>query len=346
MTQFEGQQPTQPSSAFNQRADNAALRLKDQLGQEISARTGEEVVLPPTPVPVNDEGNPVGAPPPEGSYARQAYDQAQQDQALEYQRQAAQKAYDPSVQPPQDPSQNPPQPPEQPSQRAQERITSLVSQLRTKDQEFQQLQESQGQQSTTVAELQSKLKAQDDMMNQMLQQNMESLDPETRQQVMSDARIGQAVAASEQRILQSVGPQLQALQERNHQLEKGRLSGRYSGYDPGVHDVLIDEFRRANPNCSVEQAFRACATAEELAVGGHRPANPPPPALAPGNGSTAPRYIPTPTEQVDPVQQIRADAAKAAELARSSDPEDQKRATAMWNKNLSDRLGMSSPGST
>lgn len=340
MTQFEGQQPVEPASAFNQRADTAALRLKDQLGREISARTGEQVVLPPTPVPVNDEGNPIGAPPPEGSYARQAYDQAQEAHALEYQRQAAQQVYAPGVQPAPDPSQNPPQQPEQVSQRTQERITSLVSQLRTKDQEFQQLQQQQSQNATTVEELQSQLGAQKQMMDQMLQQNLENLDPETRQQVMSDARIGQAVAASEQRILQRVAPQLEALQERNHQLEKGRLSGRYQGYDPGVHDVLIDEFRRANPNCSVEQAFRACATAEELAVGGHRPANPPPPAIAPGSGSTAPRYIPTPTDQVDPAQQIRDDAARAAELARSTDPEDQKRATAMWHKNLADRLGI------
>jgi hypothetical protein len=43
---------------------------------------------------------------------------------------------------------------------------------------------------------------------------------------------------------------------------------------------------------------------------------------------------------VDPVQQIRDDAARAAELARSTDPEDQKRATAMWHKNLADRLGI------
>ena len=189
MTQFEGQPANPATSAFNQRADTAALRLKDQLGQEISARTGEQVVLPPTPVPVNEEGNPVGAPPPEGSYARQAFDQAQEAQALEYQRQVAQQAYDPSVQPNQAPPQDPSQQPEQVSQRTQERITSLVSQLRTKDQEFQQLQQQQSQSATTVEELQSQLTAQKQMMDQMLQQNLESLDPETRQQVMTDARL-------------------------------------------------------------------------------------------------------------------------------------------------------------
>jgi hypothetical protein len=338
MTQFEGQ-PQPAQSAFNQRADTAALNLKDQLGRELSAQTGQQVVLPPTPVPVNDEGNPVGAPPPEGSYARQAYDQQQQQRAMDYQREAAQQAYAPGAPTPA-PTQEPPQPPEQTSQRAQERITSLVSQLRTKDQEFQQLQQSQSQNATTVEELRAKLTAQEQMMNQVMQQNLENLDPETRAQVMADARIGQAVAASEQRILAAVQPQLQTLQDRNHQLEKSRLSGRYQGYDPGVHDVLIDEFRRANPNCSVEQAFRASATPEELSVGGLRPANAPPPALPPGSGSTAPRYIPTPNQQEDPVQQIRDDAARAAELARSTDPQDQKAATQLWHKNLADRLGM------
>ena len=338
MTQFEGQQQQQ-QSAFNQRADTAALRLKGQLGEELSAQTGQQVVLPPSPVQVNEDGNPVGAPPPEGSYARQDYDQHQQQRAMDYQTQAAQQAYAPGA-PAQDPNQPPPQQPEQTSQRAQERITSLVSQLRTKDQEFQQLQQSQSQNASTVEELRAKLTAQEQMMNQVMQQNLESLDPETRAQVMADARIGQAVAASEQRILSAVAPQLQQLQDRNHQLEKSRLSGRYQGYDPGVHDVLIDEFRRSNPNCSVEQAFRASATQEELSVGGHRPANAPPPALPPGSGSTAPRYIPTPSQQADPVQQIRDDAARAAELARSTDPGDQKAATQLWHKNLAERLGM------
>lgn len=332
MTQFEGQQPEQ--SAFNQRADNAALNLKDQLGRELSAQTGQQVVLPPSPVPVNADGNPVGQLPPEGSYARQAIEQQQQQQAQQ-----------PPVYPQQpiqgQPQQLPPQQPqEQTSQRAQERITSLVTQLRTKDQEYQQLQQQQAQQASTVEELQAQLTAQKNLMEQTLQNNLENLDPETRAQVMADARIRQTVAASEQRILQTVGPQLQALQQRNMQLEKSGLSGTYPGYDPVVHDALIDAFRQGNPNCSIEQAFRACATPDELSVGGYRPANVPPPSIAPGSGSTAPRYMPQQNNQADPVQQIQEDAARAAELARSSNPEDQKAATKLWHKNLADRLGM------
>ena len=341
MTQFEGQPTDQ--SAFNQRADNAALSLKDQLGREISARTGQQVVLPPSPVAVGQDGNPVGQLPPEGSYARQQIE-AQQAQVLQQQQaQQAQLAYDPAPAPTQgQPAPPPPhEPPEQISGRAQERITSLVSQLRTKDQEFQQLQQTQNQQFSTMEELQAKLTAQERMMQTMLEQNMEHLDPETRSQVMNDARIRQAVAASEQRMLQTLRPQLEVLHRHNLQSEKHGLSGTYRGYDPMTHDALIDEFRKRNPNCSVEQAFRAVATPGELSVGGSQPANVPPPSMAPGNGSTAPRYIPSPTQQLDPVAQIRADAERASQLARSLDPADQKAATAVWNKNIADRLGLS-----
>lgn len=268
-----------------------------------------------------------------------AHEQQQQQRAMDYQREAAQQAHAPGPPTQGAPIQEQPQQQhEQVSQRAQERITSLVSQLRQKDQEFQQLQQQQSQQSATAEELRAKLQAQEQLMQQMLNQNLENLDPETRAQVMADARVSQAVAASEQRILSTLRPQLQVLQERNVQLEKSGLSGHYPGYDPVTHDALIDEFRRRNPNCSVEQAFRAVATPEELRVGGHRPANAPPPAMPPGSGSTAPRYVPQPDNRPDPVQQIREDAARAAELARSSDPHDQKAARVLFDKNLSDRL--------
>jgi len=330
MTQFEGQQQQQ-QSAFNQRADNAALNLKDQLGREISARTGERVVLPPTPVPVNADGNPAGPLPPEGSYARNQMEAEQQQAQFAPHPQAAPAMGQPQPEPPH-------QPQEQTSQRAQERITSLVSQLRSKDQEYQQLQQAQQQHATTAEELRAQLTAQKAMMEQVLEQNLDSLDPEARAQVMADARIRQAQAQSEQRIMRQIAPQLEALQTRNLQLEKQGLSDTYRAYDPMVHDVLIDQFRTRNPNTSVEQAFRAVATHDELTVGEYRSAHAPPPSIAPGSGSATPRYVPNPTNQPDPIQQIRDDAARAAELARSTDPYDQKQATRLWNKNLADRV--------
>jgi hypothetical protein len=337
MTDTQGQQP----SAFNQRADNAALTIKDQLGRELSAKTGQEVVLPPSPVPVNADGSPVGQLPPEGSYARQQIEAQQQQALLQQQQMQAQLAYDPSAAPTQRPAQQEQsQPQEQISQRAQERISSLVSQLRQKDQEYQQLQQAQTQQATTVEELRAQLAAQQNQLESVLEQHLDNLDPEARAQIMNDARIRQAIAQSERRVMNAVGPQLEALQARNIQLEKAGLSRRYAGYDPTVHDELIDSFRQRNPNCSVEQAFRACATPEELSVGsGSRPANAPPPAMPPSSGSNTPRYLEQQqAAQPSPIEQIRIDAARAAELARSTDPEDQKAAARLWDKNLADRV--------
>jgi hypothetical protein len=240
----------------------------------------------------------------------------------------------------------PPQqePQEQISQRAEQRIASLVEQLRTQGQENQLLQQQQSASATTAEELQAQLIASRQQMDGLLQEHMEHLEPEARQQVLSDARLKQAVAESERRILGHVGPQLQDLQMRNDQLEKVRVSGTYEGYDPVVHDELIDHFRKGNPNCSIEQAFRAVATPEELSVSGAGRANAPPPTVPPGSGAPSPRYLPTQAEQRDPLTEMRADANRAAELAASSDPNDQKLATALWHKNLAQRLGMDVPG--
>lgn len=343
MTDTQGQEQSQ----FNTRADNAGLAIKDQLGRQLSAMTGQQVVLPPSPVAVGNDGQPVGPLPPEGSYAR--------DQMSQHQQQAAQNAQlhaqARQQSPPQAPVLNQPLPPqqepqEQMSQRAQERIASLIEQLRTQGQENQLLQQQQTASATTAEELQAQLTASRQQMEGLLQEHMEHLEPEVRQQVLGDARIKQAVAESERRILGHVGPRLQDLQLRNDQLEKVRISGTYQGYDPTVHDDLIDHFRKGNPNCSIEQAFRAVATPEELSVHGAGRANAPPPALPPGNGAPHPRYLPNNVQQgqPDPLQQMVADRDRASELARSADPNDQKAATALWHKNLTERLGLNVPG--
>lgn len=342
MTDTQGQ-PTE-ESAFNARADSAALKVKDQLGRELSALTGEQVVLPPTPVAVGADGQPAGPLPPDGSYARQAIQDQQQLAADRAAMQAQAQGQEPPAPQGQPPALPPQEPQEQITPRAQERIQSLVDQLRQKDQDFATLQASQTSNATTVEELRSELTASRDQMTNLMEEHMESLDPEARQQVLSDTRIRQAVADSEKRILGTVTPQLQALHTRNNQLEKVRMSGIYSGYDPVVHDGLIDEFRKGNPNCSIEQAFRAVATPEELSVSGAGRVHAPPPAVPPGNGAPTPRYLPDQVKQPDPIQQMRDDANRAAELARSADPNDQKAATALWHQNLADRLGLSVPG--
>lgn len=345
MTEPQGQ-PTE-QSAFNQRSDSAAAALKGDISRQLSALTGQQVDLPPSPVPVNEQGQPVGQEqvPPEGSYARQQWDRQraarEQSAALaQHQRATHPQGYEAGNPPPQPPQQQP----EDLSQRAQERISTLVSQLRQKDQDYAGLQQQLQQREVTAQELQAQLQASQRQLHGIMQEHLENLDPETRAQVLADARIGQAVAQSEQRILQAVQPRLDALYQRNDQLEKARLGNTYSGYSPGVHDQMIDEFRARNQNCSIEQAFRAVATPEELSQATSRPANAPPPAVPPGNGSPTPRHMPQQHAQPDPVEQMRADASEAARLARSLDPDDQKAAAALFDKNIRERLGMNLPG--
>lgn len=340
MTDTQGQ----PSSEFNTRADNAGLAIKDQLGRELSAMTGQQVVLPPSPVAVGDDGQPVGPLPPAGSYARDQISQQQQQAAQNAEMHAHTQQHNPPRATSTELNQPPPpqqEPQEQISQRAQERIATLIEQLRTQGQENQLLQQQQSASATTAEELQAQLTASRQQMEGLLHEHMEHLEPEMRQQVLSDARLKQAVDESERRILGKVGPKLQDLQLRNDQLEKVRISGTYQGYDPGTHDDLIDHFRKGNPNCSIEQAFRAVATPEELSVSGVGRANAPPPTVPPGSGAPSPKYLPNQAEQAgDPLTEMRADANRAAELAASTDPQDQKAATALWHKNLADRLGL------
>jgi hypothetical protein len=344
MTQFEGQQE---QSAFNPRADNAALKIKEQLGQELSALTGQQVVIPPSPVAVGADGQPVGQLPPEGSYAREAVEQQQAAAAQSAQQMAHLQAHDPGQIPAQgQPQAPPPQQPQETSQRAEQRIQDLINQLRAKDQELQTVQQQQAGAATTLEETRAQLTASTQQMQSLMQEHMEHMDPETRAQVLNNAQIAQTVAAAENRILGQVQPQLQSLQTRNDQLEKVRVGDVYQGYNPMVHDQLIDEFRKGNPNCSIEQAFRAVATPEELSVHGAGRATAPPPAVPPGSGAPTPRYLPTHVQQgqPDPLQQMVADRDRASELARSADPEDQKKATALWHKNLTERLGLNVPG--
>lgn len=345
MTDTQGQQ--EEPSAFNARADSAALKVKEQLGAELSALTGQQVVLPPSPVAVGADGQPVGQLPPEGSYAREAVEQQQAAAAQNAQQMAHLQAHDPGGTPTQgQPQAPPPQEPQEPTQRAQERIQDLINQLRTKDQELQTQQQQQAGAATTLEETRAQLTASQEQMSSLMQEHMEHMDPETRAQVLNNAQIAQTVAAAENRILGQVTPQLKQLQLRNDQLEKVRVGGEYEGYNPMVHDQLIDEFRKGNPNCSIEQAFRAIATPEELSVHGVSRVTAPPPAVPPGSGAPNPKYLPTnvQNQELDPLQQMVADRDRASELARSADPKDQKAATALWHKNLTERLGLNVPG--
>jgi hypothetical protein len=342
----------QKESQFNQRADNAALSLKDQLNRERGLNLREQKVE------VGPDGQPPKPPPPEGSYARQAYDQMRAEQAA----QAAQMMQQQGQQPPVgtqeqalDGSQAPvlPQPTQPPqasegqdfSPKTQERFAKLTQDLREKDRQLQQVLEQAKHNESTLAETQSAMRALQQQHEQMIQANLDNLDPETRMQVMQDARMRQHLDEFERRILSHIQPQIQGLRANREHDELMQLSGKYPAFDVQIHGPLIEIFRGKNQHASVEQAFKAIAEPEELVTRSAVSATAVPPVVAPRpsyQSNPQSRYIPEP--QSDPEQEMREEAAQIGKLMRSMDAADQKAGARLIEKNLADRLGDKLPG--
>ncbi len=334
-------------SQFNQRADNAALALKGDISKQI----GRE--LPPRQVEVGPDGRPPKPPPPEGSYARQAYDQAraaaaQQQLVLGDQPVAGalEHAADGSQAPPLLPPGQPPQ--EQAGQpvsnNAEARIHELTQKLRAQDQEMQAFLAQAKEASTSKADLETRLKGMEEQHAQMLQANLENLDPETRLQVMQDARMSERMDEMEKRILSSIMPHVQEVKQSNAQNDMMRLAEKYPAFDLQVHGPSIDMFRGKNPACSIEMAFKAIAEPEELVTRQVAAAAAVPPVVPPGgNSGVLPRYMPEP--QSNPEQEMIEESAKARDLMTSQDPRDHKAGLRMFDANIAKRLGHRLPGS-
>ncbi len=351
-----GQQPSQ----FNQRADNAATALKGQLSRE------RGVEIPERKVEVGPDGQPPKPPPPEGSYARQAYDQMraeqqaqavqqmqmqqQQQQALGQQPMAGtqEQALDGSQAPPLPQTAQPPQGPETQetlTANAQQRFAKLTQDLRDKDRELQTVLEQQRNNEQTLAETQASLQALSQQHQQMLQSNLENLDPETRLQVMQDARMQEHLANFEKRMLAYLQPQISGLQENRAHDELMKLAEKYPSFDVQVHGSSIEMFRGKNPHCSIEQAWKAIAEPGELATRDAVPATAVPPVVTPRasiQGNPQSRYIPEP--QSDPEAEMREDAAQIGKLMRSFESADHKTGARLIEKNLIERLGDTLPG--
>lgn len=334
-------------SQFNQRADNAALALKG----DISTQIGRE--LPSRQVEVGPDGRPPKPPPPEGSYARQAYDQqrvaaaAQQAVVLGDQPVAGdpKHAADGSQAPPLIPPGPPPQEQAgQPvSEKAEARIHELTQKLRSQDQELQTALAQASQASTTYADLEKRFKGMEEQHSQMLQSNLENLDPETRLQVMQDARMSERMDEMEKRILSTIMPHVQEVKESNAQNDMMRLATKYPAFDLQVHGPSIDMFRGKNPSTSIEQAFKAIAEPEELVTRQVAAAVAVPPVVPPGGGGAVPRYMPEP--QSNPERELVEESAKARDLMISQDPRDHKAGLRMFDANIAARLAHRLPGS-
>ena len=240
----------------------------------------------------------------------------------------------------------PPQAPEtlELSPNAQQRFAKLTQDLRDKDRDLQQVLEQAKKNETTLAETQGSLQALKQQHEQMLQANLENMDPETRMQVMQDARMHEHLANFEKRILSHLQPQISGLQENRAHDELMKLAQKYPAFDVVVHGPLIEMFRGKNQHASVEQAFKACAEPEELVTRDAVPATAVPPVVTPRASMTSPqsRYIPEP--QTSPEQEMQEEAAQIGKLMRSMDPADHKSGARLVEKNLADRLGDKLPG--
>lgn len=309
------------------------------------SKTGQPIQ--PRSVPVGADGQPEKPLPPEGSYARQI---------IERQRAAAAQlrvAANPQSDAPPDEHQASPngQPPAQPEPQgdpqltpnAQRRFGELSQTLRQKDQELQATLAKQRQAEQAAAEAVQRAEAAEARWQQMVQQNLDHLDPETRAQVARDVQIQEGFNQLEQRLMGRIAPVLNGVQARNAQADRAKLSEKYQGYNPQVHDQLIDVFRESNPNCSIEQAFRAVAEPDELMIAKARaPAVPPIANPAPGNA--APRYVPSPSQQTSPEQEIEEDRQRAYQLARSTKAADRRHVGPAFDNLIRSKLRGALPG--
>lgn len=311
--------------------------MKDRNGQPLQQRS----------VPVDADGQPARPLPPEGSYARQILER--QRAATAQQRAAADPQSDaPPAEQPGTPNNGQAgeslEPPadQQLTPNAQRRFGELSQTLRQKDQELQALQARQRQTEQAAAEAAQRAQAAEQRYQQLVQQNLDHLDPETRAAVLQDARMQESLGQLEQRLMGRIAPVLSGMQERAAQADRSSLAQKYPGYSPQVHDPLIDMFREKNAHCTVEQAFRAIAEPEELQVRMER-APAVPPIANPASGNGAPRYVPTPQQQTSPEQEIEEDRQRAYQLARSTKPLDRRYVGAAFDKLIRSKLGAGLP---
>lgn len=324
----------QPPNTFDTRADSAAQSLRKSLQKQ-----GRDVP-DSAPVEVDERGNPPAPLPPQGSYARQNLElerrRAQQAQPGPQQPQRAEDVLDP----PAAPSLTPPSAAEPASGRAEQRIQELVSQLRAKDQELQTAMEMGRKATETATQFQTRLSQLEQQHQQMLQSNLDNLDPDTRVQVMTDARLAQRMDEFERRIMGSIQPKIRSLESTAAQHEMHALSQKYPGFAYQVHAPLIDQFRARNPHCSIEQAFRAVAEPEELAL---RPTARAavPPIVPPGNGDMGAARFATQNanQKQNPEDELVEEARRVKELRASTDPAKQKEGMKLLDQHLRRRLG-------
>jgi len=229
---------------------------------------------------------------------------------------------------------------EQLSDNANRRIRELIADLKAKEAENAQLLDLGRKQGDTLTQMQRRMETLQAQHEQLVQSNLDHLDPDTRMQVMQDARIQEALSGLEQRIMGQLMPKLQKVEQTNVQAEMMRLGENYPAFDIQIHGPLIDMFRGKNPHCSIEQAFRAIAEPGELTSRAAASAAAVPPVVPPGNMGARPRYQPEPNQQSNPEAELVDEAQRLKALRSSTDPAEQKAGMDLVHEHLKRRLGL------
>jgi hypothetical protein len=289
---------------FNQQADGAAADLKAKMG------------LPSKSVEVDSNGNPAPPPPPPGSYAAQIREQRKEaEQTVAVNEALTQVSNDA------DPVGSAPAEEERfnASENAERRIRELVGKLKEAHRE--------------VDHLRSRVTATDQEVASNRVRNEEQIS-----EMQEDPSPDLQSALRRQR--EEFEARLRPLAEKAKLDDLERLHRKYSGYDPAVHPDLIDMYRQQNPASTIEQAFRAVATDEELTRGSVKPAAVPP-TVAP-SGNTQPRSIPEP--EPDPEEQAASELQQLMEQARSlsnsRDPEAQRVRDRLFREMIARKTGL------
>jgi len=232
------------------------------------------------------------------------------------------------------------------SPNAQQRFSDMSAQLRALDQQNQQNQQELQARDANIAEMTKLLEQSQRAQQEILQANLEELDPDTRARVLADSRMQEMFQAMESRLTARFSPAIETLEVENSKNQMMSLARKYPAFDIQIHGPLIEMYRGKNPHSSVAQAFRAVAQDGELVTRDAAPLTVAPPIVSPngvgGPAPTQPRYMPEP--QVDPVDQMVEDSRRAGELMRSNSHADRQAGMRLIDKNISERLGGSLPG--
>lgn len=310
-------------------ADSAAAALKAKMG------------LPSTPVRNAAYHN---QEPPPGSYAAMAQQQNQQNQMNQEAVQDLQRIpVNPTNpgEPPQTPQvavadpgvgQPPTVPPQvepEPSARAEARIAELARQRREYEQRASAAEARSQELQQTIEALNSQQQQLQQQMQEMMQANLDHLDPEARAQVMAQASARQAADELKRIVMSEVQPIAEQLKMTNTQLEITQLASRYTDFDYEKHYDKVIAMKKANPNLSIEQAFHVVRADQ---ADGAPSASSVPPVLSP-RGARGSEHIAEPPPK-DPDLALREERDEWRRLARSGNPEERKQADRMLQEHL------------